>query len=49
MLYEIMAALAVSPATGDQFPVKILLLVVGAAVLIGLITAVIGKKKNKDE
>ncbi|MBQ6213590.1 LPXTG cell wall anchor domain-containing protein [Ruminococcus sp. XPD3002] len=49
MFYELMAAFAASPATGDQFPVKLLLIIAAAAVIIGIITAVIGKKKNKDE
>lgn len=46
MIYNILAAV---PATGDTFPVKGLLIGVGAAVAIAVVSAIIAAKKNNSD
>lgn len=40
---------AVSPATGDRFPVIPLILIVGLAVVIAVVSSIIAAKNKKDD
>lgn len=48
-MLSILSLLAVSPATGDRFPVIPLVIIVGLAVVIAVVTSIIAGKKKKDD
>ncbi|MBR6581002.1 MAG: hypothetical protein IKK66_06855 [Ruminococcus sp.] len=48
-MLSILALALASPATGDRFPVIPLVLIVGLAVVIAVVSSVIAVKNKKDD
>ena len=48
-MFDLLTLAAAIPATGDSFPVKLLLIIVGVAAAIAIVTAVISGKKNDND
>ncbi len=48
-MLSILTLAVVSPATGDRFPVIPLILIVGLAVVIAVISSIIAAKNKKDD
>lgn len=48
-MLSILSTAAVSPATGDQFPVIPLVLIGGLAVIIAVVSSIAASKNKKDD
>lgn len=48
-MLSILSVAAVSPATGDQFPVIPLVLIAGLAIVIAVISSIVASKNKKDD
>lgn len=48
-MLSILTLAAASPATGDRFPVIPLIIIVGLAVVIAVVSSVIAAKNKKDD
>ncbi len=48
-MLSILTLAAASPATGDRFPVIPLVIIVGLAVVIAVVSSVIAAKNKKDD
>lgn len=49
MMYELMAAAANIPATGDNFPVKTFVIIAVIAVIAAVVMGVLTKGRNNDD
>ncbi|MBO5343247.1 MAG: hypothetical protein J6A57_02205 [Ruminococcus sp.] len=48
-MLSILTLAAVSPATGDRFPVIPLVIIVGLAIVIAIVTSIVAAKNKKDD
>ncbi len=48
-MLSILTLAAVSPATGDRFPVIPLVIIVGLAIAIAIVTSIVAAKNKKDD
>ena len=48
-MLSILTLAAVSPATGDRFPVIPLVIIVGLAIVVAIVTSIVAAKNKKDD